>query len=584
MSNKENYSVVSVRTPILRLNNKRVFTVIRGAAVNNAQSFPAPSPNNNSITIICTPPSESIAIDRCIYKKATWTVAITGTNTSGSSTLLQPGFFGPRPFPLTEITNSEQMTINQATVTMTPVNQFLPASQWYSSCHEIRNGPLSSGFSTLDKSQNYSDLIGSALNPLLGYQASNGFDIGRGIGPQVQVLTNTATTATLAITSIEPIFMSPFASGAEQYSTSSLIAVNNMTYTAIFNSTRMMSMIQNQGVTGISITSVIPTLTNFTLEFSYLTPEPSQNIPRTLISSYYEVQQSITNTNQTVAPNAQITCNTTNFQLTGIPSRLMIYVGQNQQAIANDTMGLLSNSWMGLADGQNVLTIQWNNNTFFQSYTREQLYNISVSNGLTMSYEQWIYYVGSVVVLELGKDIGLAFDEAPGLEGNFQIQIQMQVVNTNQTNSIVNPQMQVFSIYAGIFQLINGSASSRINILTKEDVVNAEFLNNVKYVQSRNIYGGFFSGFTDLLSKGHDFLKNSKAISNISGLVPHPYAQALSGISGALGYGENVPRKRGGAKRIKGRGLDSSQHRPLASRIYGAGTYADDDDEDEYIQ
>src|ERR1700679_398955 len=110
-----NIEVIAVRTPELVLNNKRVFTAVKGSLVSNAITFPAPSPNNSSVTIICTPPSADIGISRYILKRAQWTVTVTGTNTSGSPTLLQPGYFAPRSFPILAISNTEQFTINQAT-------------------------------------------------------------------------------------------------------------------------------------------------------------------------------------------------------------------------------------------------------------------------------------------------------------------------------------------------------------------------------------------------------------------------------------------------------------------------------------
>jgi len=58
-------------------------------------------------------------------------------------------------------------------------------------------------------------------------------------------------------------------------------------------------------------------------------------------------------------------------------------------------------------------------------------------------------------------------------------------------------------------------------------------------------------GFFDLIKKGVKFLKDTKAISTIGSLVPHPGAQKVAGVAGSLGFG----RKRRRPRKQNGKGL-----------------------------
>ncbi len=72
-------------------------------------------------------------------------------------------------------------------------------------------------------------------------------------------------------------------------------------------------------------------------------------------------------------------------------------------------------------------------------------------------------------------------------------------------------------------------------------------------------------GFMDILGKVGNFLKDTKLISTVSGLIPHPAGQAISGVAGSLGLGRKRRVRRGRAlpradaprkpKTLKGKGF-----------------------------
>lgn len=574
--------VVKVISPELQLGNVRKYVSLKGALAANSISYPAANPTTSSIAINIVPPNQNTIISRHMLKKFVFTQTITGTNTSGSPTLLQPGFIAPRAWPIMSVTNTESITINNTSLTQAPMNQYWPAFLWYSNKFGIRNGTNSMAHSSMDKFQNYTDGVGSIINPLLGYEAS-GFEPGRASNGFV-ILSNGPTGATVQITSIEPILVSPFAMGEEAFDTPGLIGVNSMQYNAVLtNINRVLSQIVTQGVTGINITSVSTVVNSAELELTYYTPDPTQGIPRELISSYYNVINNTTSSNQNVAPGAVIGIQMNAIQLTGIPKRIIVFCGNNPSTITADVTGALSDTYLSLAQ-TNPLTMQFNNNNYFGSYTQEQLYQISVSNGCDMSWAQWagqVYggqivggKVGSILCLEFGKDIALNDPSlSPGVLGSFQLQLTTNWLNTNPTQTIINPTLFCVVIYEGTFTIRDGFCSADTNILSQEDVLLAKPASGiVPHNLNKSVYGGLFEGFANALSNASKFLRDTKLISGVSGLIPHPAAQAISQGAKTLGYGAK-PKKRGAAL-VGGR-------KPLAQRVRGAGLFIENSDEDD---
>ena len=87
--------------------------------------------------------------------------------------MIQPGFSAPREFPIISVTANETITPNGLGISQNPQNQQWPPMLAYANSFGLRHGALSMTPSSLDKFQNYSDGIGSTLNPLLGYGQSD---------------------------------------------------------------------------------------------------------------------------------------------------------------------------------------------------------------------------------------------------------------------------------------------------------------------------------------------------------------------------------------------------------------------------
>lgn len=564
--------VVKIIAPEIDINSPREYTSLQGAQLINSITFSTQNPNNANIQITAIPPSQDIIISRRVLKKFVFAVTITGTNTSASPTLLQPGFHAPRAFPITAITQAENIMFNNESFTLSPVSQVWPPMFWYSNDFDLRNELLSMTQTSLDKFQSYADGIGSNMNPLTNYFQSS-YEQGRAsVG--YQVVTNSATSATLVITSIEPLLISPLVYAKDSLRTPGLIGINNVTYQAtLANINRVMSLIPNQGVVGINITSVTTQVTAAALEFVYLTPPPIMNIPKLLVNSYYQITPFTTQSFQTAAPGQNIGIQSNSVQLTGIPKRIFIYCGNSQSTIAGDTIGALSDSYLSLAQTSPV-SVNFNNVNYFQSYTQEQLYQICVKNGLEMSFAQWCGqsnagstvagYVGSVLCLDPATDFGLNdVSLAPGVGGNFQFSINTNWLNCSSTYTYTQPMLYITIIYEGTMTIDNGQVMARINPLMRENVLVAQAMQGVKVEEPASaLGGGFFDTLGNVLSTASKFLGDTKLISTVSGLIPHPLAQGVSAVSKTLGYGRPQPRQRSNRlkSRIRGAGFNQYGH------------------------
>src|SRR5271170_363773 len=218
--------VAKVMDPRLEINRERDYVALKGSLVNSWQQFYATNLNNQNVQITCNPPNRNICVSRLVIKQFVFNVTITGTNTSGGP-LLVPGYFAPRAYPVSAITSSEQMTINNDTITQAPVSQYWPAFlRYHNNFEKSRFGQLSLTPSMMDQFQLYTDGTQTIRNCLSAY-GDNSFENTRG-GYSGMVVTsnpNGGTTATITLTVYEPIFISPFVFGCESNYTSGLVGI-----------------------------------------------------------------------------------------------------------------------------------------------------------------------------------------------------------------------------------------------------------------------------------------------------------------------------------------------------------------------
>jgi hypothetical protein len=132
------------------------------------------------------------------------------------------------------------------------------------------------------------------------------------------------------------------------------------------------------------------------------------------------------------------------------------------------------------------LSINFDNfSGLLSSHTAEQLYHMSVRNGLDMDWNTWaglarvpsgaggkrVPTVGGFLVLKPSTDITLQSGQAPSLVGNFTLQFNLQVRNTFPF--AVQPQIYVITANSGYFESIRGSSRIIKGVLSEQDIISA---------------------------------------------------------------------------------------------------------------
>jgi hypothetical protein len=560
--NNPSVEVARINDPRMEINRRRFYTALKGCSVSTHQSFPATNISSSSVQITCNPPNRGIVIARKVFKEGVYDITITGTNT-GVSNILSDGYYALRAFPITSTTASEQITINNSTITQAPIFEYWPELLRYHNEHKSEFGQFSLTPSMQDQSQRYEDLAGSNRNPL-GVYGDNAYSQTRGSYPGLEIISHTPTQCVLRATVVEPILLSPLVSGAKSDYTSGLAGVQNMSYSCTFsNLERLMSVIQDQGAPGVkNITNVQVVPTGFKLLFNFLTPSPLNPVPRNLVSSLFSLTSYPTRHNTSIPPGGLVTLNMNSVQVTTIPRRMYLFA---RRANADRT-AFTSDAHFALPIEGNPLTVTWNNHQFCSQMTTPDLYNMSAKNGINVSYNQFVDSLGSIVCLDFATDIGLGADEAPGILGNYQLGLSCQFKNTNTVDTIT-PTLFVVCVYEGVFTIQDGNSSQQLGVLSRQDVLNSRIVRKIDYQGAQDVFGGnFWDTLKSAVGSVGRYAKKHKLLSKGLALVPDQRAQMASRVAQRLGYGMT-----GG----------SLTNEDIKNRITCASDIAEDEDEED---
>ena len=523
-----------VMDPRLEISSQKDYIAIKGAQVVGYQQFPANNVANSSVQVTCNPPNRNVAIGRIVLKRVSFQWQVTGTNTSGGA-LLNSGFIAPRAFPLMCVTQSEQMIIENDSLSIAPVQQYWRALMHYRNGFEDRFGALSMTPSMLDQFQDYSEGAGSIRNPLAAY-GDNSFENTRGgfvgftIDPQAPG--NTVATGSLTVT--EPVLVSPFCYGEKGNHFASLAGIQTMSYTATFgNLPRILSIIQGQGAAAgtIVLNEPVVNITAASLLFTYLTPDPLIPVPRLMETSYFSPVCYPTRSLVTVAPGGQVQLTMNSVQVSSIPRRLLIFAKRDD----SQETAFTSDSYLSLSPTANPLTVTWQNQQLLAQATTQDLYNISVKNGSSQSWSQFIGRQGSVLAIDFGLDLGLAPNQAPGSLGNYQLGLTCNFTNTS--SQTILPTIYVVVIAEGSFNVTDGSCSHALGVLSPDDILNGEIMPVGSYRRSEDVYGGKFEFLKSFANKVGSFVKKHKLISRGLALAPDPRLKMASIAADVMGYG-----------------------------------------------
>lgn len=121
------------------------------------------------------------------------------------------------------------------------------------------------------------------------------------------------------------------------------------------------------------------------------------------------------------------------------------------------------------------------------NHTQQQLYKMSVANGLDMDFNSWsgegrdatssttggrVGLVGGPLILRPGRDFALQAGQAPGLVGNFTLQFSVTVGNQFAVDLLAGGvNLYVVPISSGFFETIKGSSRIIKGVLTEQDIL-----------------------------------------------------------------------------------------------------------------
>ena len=405
----------------------------------------------------------------------------------------------------------------------------------------------------------------------------------------VTIVSATISTPTSSITLfVAPIFteklvLSPFIFSDVHERSTGMFGVQNMLM--VFNMRDLNTARVFRQCQVVTTTTAIPiTLTTayqsmfsgnaFTgshLDVTFLTPSLDLPLPPKSVVPYLEFPRYITTAAATLSGNSSTTLSTNSVTLGQIPDYLIFYCKPTSY-----NLNLGTGSLCQAAQGDWYLPISkiqlnWDNYTFLSTTTQQQLYEISINNGLEMNYPSWsgrahsavaggayssaptpnspispvLQTVGGFVVLKPGRDFALQVGQAPSLIGNFTCQANVTVNNWNANS--VTPQLYMMAVNSGFFESQKGSSRIVKGILTEADIISAK-LGEVSGTRAmERAVGGDMKG---LFSKLGHFV--SKALPIAKAVLPHVVSGVQSAVKASSGEGQAGAGRSGGGRSTKG--------------------------------
>ena len=267
------------------------------------------------------------------------------------------------------------------------------------------------------------------------------------------------------------------------------------------------------------------------LNVQFLTPSLDVPLPPKSVVPYMEFPRYITqyqNGYLEAGATGQIQSQT--ITLPQIPDLFIIYVKNavTPVAPASNSYDVGEGDWRfplaSSLDGvNNPITLNFDNfSGLLSSVTAEQLYAMSVKNGLDMDWNEWIGVAksdhavpqtsnqgvrgdqlatsGGILVLKPSQDITLQTGQAPSLVGNFTFQFNITVKNNSAYLAV--PQLYVITANSGFFETIRGSSRIIKGVLSEQDIISAPLAPTATHdMLARHVGAGGLNSMANSLSK-----------------------------------------------------------------------------------
>lgn len=533
-------NLIKVVAPVVdvKANEAQDSVVLSGATLvtqtlHTAQSYQLTPALPVSALWTINPPSNQIIVNRYIRVRA----YLEFTSDSGAFQLGTND--GTAQFPFSQLCDVATLTINGESLSEN-VSDKLSALLCYGNTAEDRCKSWSSTPAQPDQYQRYSDwaTYGSARNPLASF-GENSNEPSRGAF-EYEVVSPTVVRVVV----VEPIWVSPLFQGLGHMQ-EGMCNVNQLSFNLRFKADTSRAW---------SHSSLGNAITNVTCKFyqapellvEYHTPAMLDRLPEVQTLSYNKCEEYLRAV-PTLSAGASTTVLSDSIRLSQIPRSLYLFVRHAE----SETNFQFPQSFLTIDN----LQLNWSNQTsLFSGATKQDLYEMSVRNGLNVSYPEFSKYRGSVLCIDFGKDLGLLDSEAPGTQGSWTLSTQLTVRNTSGANFtgmfyMVVVKQGTVSISQNACRASTGNFSPQMVLMAKEQP-------GMSYEDYRSLRGGsFWSSFKSTIGKIGRWA--SRLAPAISMALPQ-YAPAIQ-MAGKLGdtvanmTGEGYGRIVGGGRLVGGR-------------------------------
>jgi hypothetical protein len=505
-------------------------------APQTAQSY-----SNSNIAFNIFINSLESVVDRHIPLQLTLQVSGTGP-APAVGTLLQEnqGIWGLRSWPLAQCMTALSLQINNQTFSTQP-SLFIKGLQHAYIFQDDINSYLSTSPTLADCFQTYDQGLGRANNPLNSYGNASYWENPRGAFPYT-VVVNTPTAWTINFLITEPLLCSPLLISGKTRA-NGFGSLSQLTINIQLGS--LLRAFSYNNISGNALSTLTATIIGTPqVLITQITPNVSEKIPEFLSIPFENVTPYPTQFNAPVSTNSIYTFSSINtIQLNQVPRKVYIWSAQSDSFYSSSSApfgSYLTDAFSELLS----LSITFNNLTgILSSATEQDLYNMTVKNGVHLSWPQWQGTVGSgttvatgsILCLDFAENIGLPEDLAPGVSEKFNFQI-VNAVFRNCSPNTITPTMNVIFCYDGILTL-NGTVAYSISpLLTTQDVLAAPTFERMAYKEIRDMYGGdFFSGVKRVFSKVAPIIRGIRGIATPLAMAAFPeYSQQIGTANSAL--------------------------------------------------
>jgi len=384
-------------------------------------------------------------------------------------------------------------------------------------------------------------------------------------------------------TATEKLVLSPFIFNNDCGNEVGLFGVQNIQFVVNFQQpTRIIRNASTASAPGRLISNVnfnqSQTFVDARMDVQFLTPSLDIALPPKSVVSFLEYPRYISTGFGVVPANSTAPLQSQTITLPQIPDMLVIYVKpQNYGSLA----GLNSQQVADLYLPITKISVNFDNYSgLLSSHQAYQLYQMSVSNGLRMDWNEWngegkvvntttgalstatannVALTGGFLVLKMGKDITLQAGQSPSVVGNYTLQFNCDV--KNPTDKDITPNLFVMAVNSGFFETVSGSSRILKGVLTEQDVISAPPAPlGARSDLERLVGGGFLSKLGSALNQAKGLLMRpevrevGKSLARSSGIKG---LEQAANVADMVGLGQTGAGRTGGARRGGRRGMSA---------------------------